>query len=525
MAIQLAPQSSSPDFGSILQSIPGLVNLFQPQSSTTSESISQDGMNAMLQNILGSTNGLASVAGAEHSAGLYNSSVNTQLTNDLLTRAAGQVAQANKTTTTTKAAPLSASKTAGLASGGALALKLFNQFGGGKKAKDLLGLGGQDTSAASQISPATFGAGQFSQSGSSGIGNLTPADAQAQIASFGGDAGGASASGPANADFGTGGTAAFQSNLVDNGTFNLGGAALSGGIGDGTSLATGAGTTALTGLGGSAGIDVASATPDIASAAGVGADAAGFTSGVAANGIGSYAGPALGAGVDLAKGDTLGAAGTTAGAIAGSFIPGIGTAVGGALGGFVGDNAGSWNSVVDSTYDPYKILLGTGVGMGDFGSHVGGAAASVNDIGTGVVSDALGAIGLGGVGNVVSDIGSGISGAIKSVFNCFITTVMVEYFKLSDTGPELTKLRAFRDGYMKSTPELSAKVDEYYKIGPDLASKLQALPEGEDKERVFQTIRSYINHAIREMDAEQNDYAEQLYEAMVGFVTREVGNV
>lgn len=544
MAIQLAPQSTGTDYGSILSALPGIASLFTGKSSTTSESISPEGQQAMLTQLLSGTNGLASVAGAEHSAGLYNSSTNTQLTNDLLTRASAQVAQANKTTTTTQNAQLPAGKTAALASGGALALKLFNQFGGAKKAKDLLTGNGQDTSVASQIpgstglpaNTAAFGGGspgQFTMGGSS-IPSISDQSAQSEINSFGGGPAGSSASGGINADYNTGGTAAFQSGLVDNGTFNLGGAAVSGGIGAGESLATTSGATALTGLGGSAGADVAADTAGIAAANGVGSDAAGFAAdsantgaGLAENGVGSYAGPVLGTGLDLAKGDTLGAAGTTAGAIAGSFIPGVGTAIGGAIGGFIGDNAGSWNSVVNSTYDPYKILLGTGAGLGDFGSHVGGAAASVNDFGTGVVSDALGAIGLGGVGNVVSDIGSGISGAIKSVFNCFITTAMVEYFGLPDTGITMRTLRAFRDGYMSSTPEMKADVEEYYKIAPGLVEKLNdpELISENKKHSIFSRIKGYIDLAVDQITAEQNEAAYTTYKQMVEYVTEETENV
>lgn len=72
-------------------------------TSTTTETngISQAGMDAMLQNILSGTQGLAQVSSGQRSAGGYGSSVNTMLTNDLLTRSAGQVAALNTTRTTT----------------------------------------------------------------------------------------------------------------------------------------------------------------------------------------------------------------------------------------------------------------------------------------------------------------------------------------------------------------------------------------------------------------------------------------
>lgn len=65
---------------------------------TTTEGISQEGMNSMLQSALASTNGLAAVSQGQRNAGGYGSATNTQLTNDLMTRAAGEIARSNKTT-------------------------------------------------------------------------------------------------------------------------------------------------------------------------------------------------------------------------------------------------------------------------------------------------------------------------------------------------------------------------------------------------------------------------------------------
>lgn len=71
-------------------------------STTTSTSMSQDAMAAMLKTILEGTSGLAATAMGEHTAGLYNSTTNQMLVNDLLSRSAAQVAQNAKTSTTTQ---------------------------------------------------------------------------------------------------------------------------------------------------------------------------------------------------------------------------------------------------------------------------------------------------------------------------------------------------------------------------------------------------------------------------------------
>lgn len=91
-----------------VKSIQELYNMLAGESTTTSggtttttEGISGEGMNEMLKSALANTNGLAAISSGQRTAGGYGSSVNTMLTNDLLTRTASQIAQQNKTTTKT----------------------------------------------------------------------------------------------------------------------------------------------------------------------------------------------------------------------------------------------------------------------------------------------------------------------------------------------------------------------------------------------------------------------------------------
>lgn len=108
-----------------LADITKLLELVKDQKSTssTSTNITQAGVQQQINEILGANNGLAAVAGGQHAAGFYNSSVNTQMINDLLTRSAATVAARNATTTqtNTKKAPLSAKDV--LTTIGGLALK------------------------------------------------------------------------------------------------------------------------------------------------------------------------------------------------------------------------------------------------------------------------------------------------------------------------------------------------------------------------------------------------------------------
>lgn len=70
-------------------------------SSTVKNEVSGEALGALLQQILGGTQGLASVASGQKAAGLYNSTTNQQLSNDLISRSAGEVAKLNTATTTT----------------------------------------------------------------------------------------------------------------------------------------------------------------------------------------------------------------------------------------------------------------------------------------------------------------------------------------------------------------------------------------------------------------------------------------
>lgn len=126
-----------------IKSVQDLYNLMSGETTsvsggttTTTAGISPESLNAMLQSALSSSSGLAAVSGGQRTAGGYGSSVNTMLTNDLLTRTAGQIAQAasTKTTTTAPSATTKGGITAegGLKSAGFLAaLQALDKTGAG----------------------------------------------------------------------------------------------------------------------------------------------------------------------------------------------------------------------------------------------------------------------------------------------------------------------------------------------------------------------------------------------------------
>ena len=60
---------------------------------------------------------------------------------------------------------------------------------------------------------------------------------------------------------------------------------------------------------------------------------------------------------------------------------------------------------------------------------------------------------------------------------CFLTSACVEAKGLSDDCHELTVLRAFRDGYMRSTPDGNADICKYYHIAPAIVEKIKQQPD------------------------------------------------
>lgn len=60
-------------------------------------------------------------------------------------------------------------------------------------------------------------------------------------------------------------------------------------------------------------------------------------------------------------------------------------------------------------------------------------------------------------------------------YGCFLTTACVENKGLPDDCYELQTLRSFRDRYMRNSPDGAELVDDYYKMGPAVVRKINAL--------------------------------------------------
>lgn len=304
---QLASDGGLSDITSLLSLVKG-----SSTTSTTGTNISTAGVQQQINDILSSNQGLAAVAGAQKSAGLYNSSTNTQLTNDLLSRVSAQVAAKDATTTQTvkKNAALNGSQVKGLVATAALN-KLIGGKGPIQNAKDLydkvgdqLGFGPNSNSA---VTDALSNAGPGDQLGSGDLASLEDSlgggsdGVSGALASGGLDGGGIGLESPDALGPAVDINSTIPDALVS--TADTGGDiadAATAGIGGGTGIIGAGGTGAIASEGGGAagGID-ASGTLDFGSsydAAAAGGDA--LDSGIADEGataLGSSGSSALAA--------------------------------------------------------------------------------------------------------------------------------------------------------------------------------------------------------------------------------------
>lgn len=97
--------------------------------SVSQTQIDPEGMKYLLESILGSNNGLAAVSAGANSAGVYNSATETLLQNDLIARAAGEVAARNSKTVTdsTESSQTDKSETGSKVGGASSALGVIGQ--------------------------------------------------------------------------------------------------------------------------------------------------------------------------------------------------------------------------------------------------------------------------------------------------------------------------------------------------------------------------------------------------------------
>ena len=172
-----------------LDAINNLVSMLNGGKSTTTQTTSTGLSNStvlgLINQILGSTQGLSAVLAGQANSGMYNSTVNSQLANDLLSRVTTQVAAeaAPKTTTITsqKANLMNSGSSLGTLAALTAGKYLWNKSGVGDKldqaVSDLFSSGSDaaNSLAALGINPSDFSNAVASSMGTGALGGLSDA--------------------------------------------------------------------------------------------------------------------------------------------------------------------------------------------------------------------------------------------------------------------------------------------------------------------------------------------------------------
>jgi hypothetical protein len=127
---------------------------------------------------------------------------------------------------------------------------------------------------------------------------------------------------------------------------------------------------------------------------------------------------------------------------------------------------------------------------------------------------------IGSDGNSVSasfDFGSLFKG-------CFITTAVCDYYGFPDDCVELNTLRHFRDTYMRSTPEMQAKISQYYKEAPRIVAVLARLSSDMREQIYTEMYETYIVPALAAINSDKPAVAYSIYSSLFGFAKEIASN-
>ena len=203
----------------------------------------------------------------------------------------------------------------------------------------------------------------------------------------------------------------------------------------------------------------------------------------------------------------------------------VGDQGGDALGSLISQNATNWG--VDIAGDAASAGLDVGIpGIGSIlnlvsGNNAGGAAgesAVLSTIpGVGPVLAVANSLNIPGISDVV-DAGGNIIKDIGNAIGCFITTAIMKSLGTDDDHcTELTVLRQYRDTWLAKNHPMD--IAEYYRIAPEIVSRIGALPDAED---VWHKL--YLMHlvpALEEIAAGNFQQAYEVYKQMV-IVAKEI---
>ncbi len=98
----------------------------------------------------------------------------------------------------------------------------------------------------------------------------------------------------------------------------------------------------------------------------------------------------------------------------------------------------------------------------------------------------------------------------KPFFHCFLTSAVVQWAGKADDCHELTTLRHFRDGYMRSLRDGESMIKDYYAHAPRVVRSIEERKLGE---REWPRVYAMVREAVGLIEAGRNHDALELYSA------------
>ena len=115
--------------------------------------------------------------------------------------------------------------------------------------------------------------------------------------------------------------------------------------------------------------------------------------------------------------------------------------------------------------------------------------------------------------------GADTHGDPERTSDCFLTSACVEYLGKPDDCEELTSLRSFRDGYMKSIKGGEELVKEYYEVAPKI---VEVIEKSEKKNEYYSYIYTVIEKCVHLIAQGDNEKTLEEYKKMVVTLQKEL---
>ncbi len=118
---------------------------------------------------------------------------------------------------------------------------------------------------------------------------------------------------------------------------------------------------------------------------------------------------------------------------------------------------------------------------------------------------------------IASDYDSIVQGFKRKL--CYVTTAVCQNLNKGENCEELRLIKEFRDGYLASTQEGAALIEEYYDIAPTIVKRIAR--EANPGEKYLYLWNTYIRKCVDLISRDENERCGRLYRSMMAELKEE----